>query len=147
MRRTFLFQVIAIGLSLLSGRRAGQGASLNPAPGGQDSNRITGKWHLLDESADEINIPHHRMDLVFKTENEKLRGVILNRNNGAEIPLAAVEFDGATLRLRMQAPEGEDPTSLPTLVMTMTGEKLEGYWMKSETEKMGPRLKLVRAKK
>lgn len=120
---------------------------MNLTSGDQDSNRIVGKWHLLDEGADEVNIPHHRMDLVFKMESNQLRGAILNRNNGAEIPLAAVEFDGATLRLRMQASEDESHTTLPTLVMTMTGEKLEGYWMKSETEKMGPMLKLVRAKK
>lgn len=47
----------------------------------------------------------------------------------------------------MQAPDGNDQTTMPTLVMTMTGDKLEGHWMRSETEKMGPMLKLVRVRK
>ena len=144
MRRIFLFQTIATGICILFGRRAAKGASLNLAQDRQDPNRIVGKWHLLDGKADEVNIPQHRMDLVFKVEREQLKGAILNRNNGAEIPLANVKFDGLTLKLQMQSPDNNDQTTAPTLVMTMAGDKLEGYWMKSETEKMGPMLKLIK---
>ena len=27
---------------------------------------IAGSWHLVDEHADEADIPHHRMDLILR---------------------------------------------------------------------------------
>ena len=68
MRRTFLFQISAVGLSLLFGRRGSRANSLNQSQSKGNGNDILGKWHLLDEAADEKNIPDHRMDLLFKID-------------------------------------------------------------------------------
>ena len=59
---------------------------------------VAGKWHLLDLAADETHVPHHRVDLVFHADADQLRGAILSRGSGAEIPLASVQLDGDTLR-------------------------------------------------
>ena len=37
--------------------------------------RLTGKWHLLDFAADELQIPQHRMDLAFDATGSYLKGV------------------------------------------------------------------------
>jgi hypothetical protein len=104
MRRTFLFQVSAVGLSLVFGRRGGRANSLNQLQSKGTGNDILGKWHLLDEAADENHIPDHRMDLLFKNDIGQLRGAILNRNTGEEIQFAEVQFDGSTLQIQMRAP-------------------------------------------
>ena len=57
----------------------------------KDIPAIIGKWHLLGIAADETEIPQHRMDLVF---HDQSHGAILRRDNGQEILLAAVQFDG-----------------------------------------------------
>ena len=146
MRRTFLFQISAVGLSLLFGRRGSRANSLNQLQSKGNGNDILGKWHLLDEAADENNIPDHRMDLLFKIDIGQLRGAILNRNTGEEIPLAEVKFDGSTLQLQMRAPTGTDQAAMPTLMMTKSNDKFEGHWRKSRSEIIGPKLKLVRVK-
>ena len=107
---------------------------------------ITGKWHLLDGAADEIDIPMHRVDLMFHSDAGQFRGAILNRLNGKEIPLASLQFDGLTLELQMQATDGKTQAEMPILVMRAANVKFEGYWMKSATESLGPKLKLLRAK-
>ena len=107
---------------------------------------ISGKWHLLDGAADEIDIPMHRVDLMFHSDAGQFRGTILNRLNDNDIPLASLQFDGLTLELQMQAPDGKTQAEMPILVMRTANGKFEGYWMKSATESLGPKLKLVRAK-
>ncbi len=110
------------------------------------SEAIAGKWHLVDEVADEVHVPLHRLDLMFHSEGGRLRGAILNRINGQEIPLASLQFDGSVLRLQMQAQEGKTQAEMPMLVMRTTHDKFEGCWMNSATERLGPNLKLVKAK-
>ena len=107
---------------------------------------IDGKWHLLAEEEDEVHIPRHRMDFVFYSEGGRFRGAIFNRNNGQEIPLASLQFDGSVLRLQMQAPEGKAQAGMPTLVMQRTHDKFEGCWMAKGRRYPGPNLKLVKAK-
>ena len=34
---------------------------------------VAGKWHLLDLAADETHVPHHRVDLVFHADADRLR--------------------------------------------------------------------------
>ena len=103
---------------------------------------VTGTWHLLDLGADETHVPHHRVDLVFHADADRLRGAILSRGSGAEIPLASVQFDGSTLRIQMQAAKDKDQSEMPFLVMHQTNGKFEGSWAPSG--KMDRGLKLVR---
>ena len=103
---------------------------------------VAGRWHLLDLAADETHVPHHRVDLVFHADADQLRGAILSRGSGAEIPLASVRLDGDILRLQMQAPKDRDQAEMPFLVMHRTNGKFEGSWMPSG--KMDRGLKLVR---
>ena len=103
---------------------------------------VAGKWHLLDVAADETHVSHHRVDLVFHADADQLRGAILSRGSGAEIPLASVQFDGDILRLQMRAPKDRDQVEMPFLVMHRTNGKFEGSWTPSG--KMDRGLKLVR---
>ena len=107
--------------------------------------RLTGKWHLLDFAADELQIPQHRMDLAFDATGSCLKGAILSRIDAKEIPLAVIEFEGATLRLHMEAPNGKSQADMPWLVMTLAKDKFEGYWLNSANKATGPKLKLIRA--
>jgi hypothetical protein len=104
---------------------------------------IIGKWHLLDIAADETNIPQPRMDLVF---HDQSRGAILRRDNGEEIPLAGVQFDGTILRLQMAAPRGNAQAEMPWLSMVLTGGRFEGSYQDSTGAPMGVKLKLLHAK-
>jgi hypothetical protein len=106
------------------------------------SESVVGKWHLLDLAADETHVPHHRVDLVFRADADQLRGAILSRGSGAEIPLASVQFDGDILRLQMHAPKDGQQADMPFLVMHRTNGKFEGSWTPSG--KMDRGLKLVR---
>ena len=103
---------------------------------------VAGKWHLLDIAADEAHLSHHRVDLVFHADADQLRGAIVSRGSGAEIPLACVQFDGSVLRLQMQGPRGKDQAEMPFLVMHQANGKFEGSWTPSG--KMDRGLKLVR---
>ena len=108
---------------------------------------LHGDWHQLHLDADEHDIPQHRMDLRFATREGTLRGAILNRNNGDEIPLAAAAFDGAVLRYQMAPPpQGPVPAEMPWMVMTRIADKFEGRWETSPGVAVGPTLKLVRAR-
>lgn len=107
--------------------------------------RLTGKWHLLDLAANELQIPQHRMDLEFDATGSGLKGAILSRIDATEIPLAVIEFEGATLRLQMKAPNDRSQADMPWLVMTFARDKFEGYWLNSANAAIGPKLKLVRA--
>jgi len=103
---------------------------------------VAGKWHLVDVAADEAHIPHHRVDLIFHADADQLRGAILSRVSGHEIPLATVQFDGDVLRLQMMAPKDQDQSDMPFLVMHRTNGHFEGAWIPA-----GPTardLKLVR---
>jgi hypothetical protein len=101
---------------------------------------IYGKWHLLQASDDEVNVPGHRVDLVFRGEQNVLSGAVINRSTGEDIPLASLKFDGNILTLQMAITRDSVPT---ILTMTSKGGKFEGYWMRGATE-IGPMLKLVR---
>src|SRR5438046_2389969 len=59
---------------------------------------VAGKWYLVDLAADEAHVSHHRVDLIFHADANRLRGAILTRASGQEIPLASVQFDGDILR-------------------------------------------------
>jgi hypothetical protein len=111
-----------------------------------DTDWLHGDWHQLDLDADEHDIPQHRMDLRFATRDGTLRGAILNRNNGDEIPLAAATFDGAELRYQMTPPPGGAPVEMPWMVMTRSGDRFEGRWQTAPGVSVGPALKLVRAR-
>ncbi len=70
---------------------------------------IVGTWHLLDTSADEINVPAHRMDLRFLAE-PPLRAVIVSRVTGDEMPLIHwAVFDGEVLRTSDRRTPGQKP--------------------------------------
>jgi hypothetical protein len=103
---------------------------------------VAGKWHLLDLAADETHVPHHRVDLVIHADSDELRGAILSRGSGAEIPLACVQFDGDILRLQMKASNDGDQAGMPFLVMHRINGKFEGTWMPSGRMDRG--LKLIR---
>jgi hypothetical protein len=98
---------------------------------------IFGKWHLLMANEDEVNVPQHRVDFVFRDVQGQLRGAVINRATGADIPLGSITFDGKTLALTLEGANGA------TLIMTPNGSKLEGqYWVSGK--QAGVPLKLVR---
>ena len=136
MRRTFLSRMIAgWGVFALPGSRTFAA----------DTDSILGEWHLLGATDDEVRVPHHRMDLRFRTVSGELKGAILSRNDRSEIPLVNSVFDGSTLRFRMEAPNGKTPAEMPTMVMTWNGARFKGAWTNGSGQKTGPELKLVRA--
>ena len=98
-----------------------------------DTAAITGEWHLIGATESATPLPQHRVDLRIKQVDGGLAGAILNRNNGAEIPITSVELSGDTLRVQMAAGPA-------TLVMTRKGDHFEGSW----TGSAELRLKLVR---
>jgi hypothetical protein len=103
---------------------------------------VAGKWHLVDLAADETHIPHHRVDLIFHADADRLRGAILTRASGHEIPLASVQFDGDVLRLQMTAAKDMDQADMPYLVMHRVNGHFEGSWTPSG--RMDRALKLIR---
>jgi hypothetical protein len=115
--------------------------SQTPNPSGS----IAGRWHLIQGSDDEINIPNHRVDLVFREQNRgeqnALSGAVINRTTGEDIPLAGIRFNGNVLTLEMGATNQNSTPAI--LTMTWKGNKFEGHWMRGTTE-VGPTLKLVR---
>ena len=50
---------------------------------------LAGRWHLVAAECPENEIPQHRVDFVFHDEPAGLRGAILSRRDGSEIPLQA----------------------------------------------------------
>ena len=105
---------------------------------------LTGTWHLLDGLADEANVPQHRMDLAFREEAGQLRGWVVSRVSGDELPLIkTLSFDGDTLRLQLAAPPDRAQGDMPFLVMRVVQGKLEGHWIQNGTP-VGPELKLIR---
>ena len=104
---------------------------------------ISGDWHLLDLAASEQEIPFHRMDLRLAGDRSACRGAIVNRNNGTEIPLAAVLFDGTELRVQMSAPPNRAQSAMPWLVMRRNGARFDGQW-RQDGQSVGPTMKLIR---
>ena len=104
---------------------------------------ITGKWHLSPDPLIYNKVSAHRMDLVFYTDAGSLRGAILNRITGDEIPLAGVDFDGSNLKLTIEASEAKD---VPMLTMKLEHGRFEGYWVRPPGQRIGPKLTLVRAR-
>jgi hypothetical protein len=139
--------MFAIGLAWVFGTTPGAAPALAFAQEISTPNDLVGKWHLLGSADDEVNIPMHRMDLVFKMEDRQLKGAILSRTTGEEIPLSFVKFEDSTFQLQMRPPAGKDQASMPILTMKPAERKLEGRWMTSATESVGPLLKLIRAPK
>ena len=107
-------------------------------------NSLAGRWHLVAATADEDQVPHHRVDFVFHDEPTGPRGAILSRNDGGEVPLQRVIFSGTELRLQMSPRPGASGSDLPFLVMTAVEDRFEGAWATPGAE--GPRLKLIRAR-
>ena len=144
MRRSFLVQMI---LGTVASVFAGREVKASNAPRDpSDADGVLGDWHLLRATENEVKIPAHRMDLRFEESAGRLKGAVLSRNDGSEIPLGSSEFDGSTLRFQMAAPAGKKQAEMPTMVMTRSGAKFEGYWTNSTGERVEPRLKLVRAR-
>ena len=107
------------------------------------SGSLDGRWHLVAAECPDDQLPQHRVDLVFHDETTGLRGAILSRNDGSEIPLHAVAFSGVELRLKMSA-AGQPAADSPFLVMAPVADRFEGGWDQPGTEHI--RLKLVRAR-
>jgi hypothetical protein len=108
------------------------------------SGPLDGRWHLVGADCPDDQIPEHRVDLVFHDEPSGLRGAILSRADGSEIPLHSIAFRDGELRLKMSAPSQPDAKP-PFLVMAAVADRFEGGWDKPGTEHI--RLKLVRARK
>jgi hypothetical protein len=97
---------------------------------------LPGLWHLVDEGADEQNIPQHRVDIRLYSEAGQLRAAGINRNNGQESLYAAATFDGLTLRLK------RTPSSNVWLVMHWNGRRFDGDWRDDANQPPGPQIKL-----
>ena len=105
---------------------------------------LGGRWHLVAAECPENEIPDHRVDFVFHDEPGELRGAILSRRDGTEIPLQAVAFCGVELRLKMSVAPGQPAADPPFLVMAAVAGRFEGGWDTPGTEHI--RLKLIRAR-
>jgi hypothetical protein len=105
---------------------------------------LDGRWHLLSADWPDGDIPQHRVDFIFHDGPTGLRGAILSRADGSEIPLQSVAFTGEALRLRMSKASGDTAPDPPLLVMTVVADRFEGGWEMPGMEHI--RLKLVRAK-
>jgi len=112
---------------------------------GHTAASVSGRWHLVAADCPEDEIPDHRVDLVFHDEPSGLRGAILSRTDGSEIPLHTVTFDGVELRLKMSGPTSQPGADTPFLVMAAVADRFEGRWDKPGMEHI--RIKLVRARK
>ena len=106
---------------------------------------LAGRWHLVASECPDDQIPDHRVDLVFHDEPGGLRGAVLSRGDGREVPLHSVTLIGPELRLRMSVPPGRLDADLPYLVMRAVANRFEGAWDSPGPEHI--RLKLVRARK
>jgi hypothetical protein len=107
---------------------------------------LAGTWHLIGVDDDELSVPPHRVDVVFRDDGPRLAGAVRSRGDDREIPLAFVELDGQTLRLQMTAMGGGRQADLPTLVMKAVGDRFEGEWVRADGRPAGLQLKLVRAR-
>lgn len=110
----------------------------------QDRESIHGRWHLIDAGCADGQIPDHRVDLAFYDEPVGLRGAILSRVDGREVPLHSVTLQGSELRLRMQVASVHQGADSPSLVMRAVADHFEGGWNAPGVEHI--RLKLVRAR-
>jgi hypothetical protein len=104
---------------------------------------IDGRWHLVGVNTPEDQIPQHRVDLVFHDDTDGLRGAILSRHDGSEIPLQAVAVSDGNLRFKMGPAPGEPATDSPFLLLTAVEDRFEGAWDMPGAEHL--RLKLVRS--
>jgi hypothetical protein len=105
---------------------------------------LAGRWHLVAAECPEDQVPQHRVDLVFQEESDGLRGAIVSRADGSEIPLQTVSFNGVELRLRMSGPPDQPAADVPFLVMAAVAGRFEGGWDRPGTGHV--RLKLIRAR-
>ena len=109
------------------------------------SSSLSGVWHLLAESQEEMPLPGHRMDLRFHDDAGELRATVLSRTTGEEMPVIhAVSFDAGVLTLQMVAPVGQSQGAMPSLIMRENNGRLVGHW-EHEGASIGPGMKLVRA--
>jgi len=104
---------------------------------------LSGRWHLIPADWSGAGVPQHRMDLVFHDEPAGLRGAVLSRRDGSELPLGSLTFDGAELRLKMRSVEGQPASESPVLALKPVADHFEGAWEQPGAEHL--RLKLVRA--
>jgi hypothetical protein len=107
---------------------------------------LAGTWHLIGIDDDDLDVPPHRVDLIFRDDGGRLTGAVRSRADDREIPLSVLEWDGATLRLQMTAMGGGQQADLPTLVMRPAGDRFEGEWIRADGRSAGLQLKLVRAR-
>lgn len=87
-----------------------------------------GRWHLVPASVPDGQIPAHRMDLIFFDEPSGLRGAVLSRVDGSEVPLHSVTFDGSELRLRIGSSSIPKSAESPYLIMRASVDRFEGAW-------------------
>jgi hypothetical protein len=113
---------------------------------------LAGLWYLTGVDADERNPPGYYMEIRFERVVGRLRGAVITTfPRRGEIPLANLKFDGTRLSFKMQSYTDRSLQTLApgpySLVLRLVGEnKFEGYSMKSQTESVGPKLKLWRTK-
>jgi hypothetical protein len=93
-----------------------------PEHSGSFNGLLAGCWHLVAATCPEGQVPQHRVDLVFYDGPAGLRGAILSRNDGPEIPLVAVDFNGVGLRVKMSARPGAPAADPPSLVMAVVAD-------------------------
>src|SRR5262245_1113324 len=85
------------------GRKHGSVRRVSLSPRGElMAESIAGRWCLIGEAEDELNIPAHHVAFAFRDgEGGHLEGVLINRITEGEAPLPMCKFDGARLELRL----------------------------------------------
>jgi hypothetical protein len=99
----------------------------------------SGQWLLTSADADLRTQPVHGMKLVFRNEPAGLRGCRVNWNNGHEVQLTGVTFDGITLEIQMAGVS-------PSLKMEVVGDDaFIGSWIERVVEGVpAPRLRMIK---
>ena len=99
-------------------------------------------WHLTD--VDENDPNSHHVKIIFRLDGGNLTGAVVPISDAVkEFPLNSVVFDGTTLTFRMTGPTGAVTPHF--LALRYTGNRFEGYWMRSPTEiAINRKLKLTR---
>ena len=108
---------------------------------------VQGKWLLT--SAKDLwrvrfirflsfgKLPVHGVKFVFHHASAGLHGATINWRTGEERPLASLRFDGVALELRMES-------AAALLTMAVAGDQLEGHYMDSDGQTLGPKLRMIK---
>src|SRR5205809_7298992 len=78
------------------------------------SGSLAAPCHLVAAGCPKDQIRQHRVDLVFHDQPDGVRGAVLDRRDGSEVPLQTITFNGEQIRLKMSAPRDQTAADTPS---------------------------------